>query len=122
MEWNEDIKEIILHGKSLNKSGALHTCLVGSNSLDFESIGRLEDQDKIIYGERLNEFKGLKDIISIYTFEKKGDNTSVKIELDYKIKSWLGKLMKRVIHKMLKKQSASALKKLKEVSEKDALS
>lgn len=120
MEWNEDIKEIILHGKSLNKTGSLHTCLVGPYSLDIESIGRMENKDQIVYGERLNEFKGLRDIISIYTFEKKGDQTLVKAEVDYKIKSWFGKLMKPMIRKMLKKRTEDGLKKLKKVSEKNA--
>ncbi len=120
MEWNEDIKEIILHGKSLNKTGSLHTCLVGPYSLDIESIGRMENKDQIIYGERLNEFKGLRDIISIYTFEKKGDQTLVKVEVDYKIKSWFGKLMKPMVSKMLKKRTEDGLKKLKKLSEENA--
>ena len=120
MEWNEDIKEIVLHGKSLNKTGSTHTCLVESDSLDIESIGRMENKDQIVYGERLNEFKGLRDIISIYTFEKKGDQTLVKTEVDFKIKSWFGKLMKPMVRKMLKKRTADGLNKLKKVSEKNA--
>ncbi len=117
MEWNEEIKEIILHGKSLNKTGSMHTCLVGPYSLDIESIGRLEDKGKIVYGERLNKFKGLRVIISIYTFEKKGNQTFVKVEVDYKIKSWFGKIMKPLIRKMLFKQTEDGLKNLKKVSE-----
>lgn len=121
MEWNEDIKDIIMHGKSLNKTGTLHTCLVGPYSLDIESIGRLEDKDKVVYGERLNKFRGLRDIVNIYTFEKKGDQTKVKIEIDYKIKSFFGKLLKPMIRKMLQKQTEAGLKKLKKVSEENAI-
>ena len=120
MEWNEDIKEIILHGKSLNKTGSLHTCLVGPYSLDIEAIGRMENKDQIVYGERLNEFKGLRDIISIYNFEKKGDQTLIKAEVEFKIKSWSGKLMKPVFRKMLKKRTEDGLKKLKIISEENA--
>jgi len=117
-EWNNDIKEIILHEKSLNKTGSSHTCLVGSNSFDSQSLGRIEDKDQVVYGERTNEFKGLQDIITIYFFEKKGDKTLVKVEIDYKIKSWLGKLMKPVIRKIIKQQTQKGLNKLKIVSEK----
>lgn len=120
MEWNEDIKDIIMHGKSLNKTGSLHTCLVGPYSLDIESIGRLENQDRIIYGERLNKFKGLRDIVSIFTFEKKGDQTHIIAEVDYKIKSFLGKLLKPMVRKMLQKQTEDGLIKLKKVSEENA--
>ena len=120
MEWNEDIKDIIMHSDSLNKTGTLHTCLVGPYSLDIESIGRLENKDQIVYGERLNKFRGLRDIISIYTFEKKGDNTHIIAEVDFKIKSIFGRLMKPMIRKMLQKQTQNGLIKLKKVSEENA--
>jgi len=98
----------------------LHTCLIGTDSLDINSLGRLESKDKIIYGERLNEFKGLKDIISIFTFEKQGDKTLVNVEIDYKIKSWPGRLIKPMIRKMLMNQTIKGIKKLKKVSEEHA--
>ncbi len=118
-EWNENIKEIILHENSLNKTGSVHTCLVGSYSLDIESIGRMENNNQIVYSERLTGFKQLRDVVKIYFFEKKEDKTLVKVEVDYKIKSWIGKLMKPRIRKMLKKETEDGLKKLKIVSEKD---
>lgn len=120
MEWNEDIKDIVMHGNNLNQTGTLHTCLVGPYSLDIESLGRLENDDRIIYGERLNSFKGLRDIISVYTFEKKGDTTAVNVEVDFKIKSFFGRIMKSVVRKMLRKQAEDGLIKLKQVSEENA--
>ncbi len=119
MEWNESIKEIILHGKSLNKAGSVHTCLVGSYSTDIESIGRMENNDQIVYGERLNGFRGLKEVVKIYFFEKKEDKTLVKVEVDFKIRSWIGKLMKPTVRKKLKREIEDGLKKLKIVSEKN---
>lgn len=120
LEWNEDIKDIVMHGKGLNQTGTLHTCLVGPYTLDIESLGRLENKDQIVYGERLNEFKGLRDIISIYTFEKKGDRTVVRVEVDFKIKSFFGRIMKSTVRKMLQKQTEDGLNKLKKVSEENA--
>ena len=117
LQWNEEIKEIILHGSKLNKTGSLHSCLIGNNTLNMKTIGRLEDKDSIVYGERLNKFKGLRDIISIYTFEKKGEKTIVNVDIDYKIQSWLGKLQKPMVHKMLKKQTENVLMRLKKISE-----
>jgi len=64
-----------------------------------------------------NKFKGLRDIVSIFTFEKKGDQTHIKVEVDYKIKSFFGKLLKPMVRKMLQKQTEDGLKKLKKVSE-----
>jgi hypothetical protein len=119
MEWNKEIRDIILHGKSLNKTGSLHTCLTGPYILDFETIGRMENKDQIVYSERLNKFKGLRDIISVYTFEKGANHTIVKIEVDYKIKLWFGKIIKPLIRRLLRKQTEVGLKRLKEVSEKE---
>ena len=119
-EWDEDIKNIITHGKSLNQKGTLHTCLVGPYSLDIESVGRLENKDQIVYGERLNEFMGLQDIISIYTFQKRGVHTLLKVEIDYKIKSWYIKLIKPLVRRMLIKQTQKGLQKLKNLSEVNA--
>jgi hypothetical protein len=120
MEWNEDIKEIIEHGKSLNKTGSVHKCLVGPYSLNIESIGRMENKDQIVYSERLKQFKVLHDIISVYTFEKKDDKTLVKVEVDYKIKLWIIKLMKPIVRKILIKRTLEGLKKLKQASENEA--
>ena len=92
---------------------------MGPYTLDIESLGRLEVDDKIVYGERLNKFKGLRDIISIFTFEKKGDLTVVGVEVDFKIKSFLGRLMKSMVRKMLQKQTIDGLLKLKQASEED---
>jgi uncharacterized protein DUF2652 len=117
LQWNEEIKDIILKGKSLNKRGSLHACLVGNYTLDIESLGRLEDDDKILYGERLNKFRGLRDIISIYTFQKHGNITKIKVEVDFRIKSFVGRLIKPVVRRMLQKQAAKGLIKLKEVCE-----
>lgn len=118
VEWNEDIREIILQNEKINKSGAIHTCLVGSNSLDIQSIGRMEDEDKIVYGERLDKFKGLQDIITIYTFEKKEDKTRIVVDLDYRVGSFIGNFFKPLIRKMLIKQTKKGLSKLKLISEK----
>lgn len=120
-EWNENINDIILHGNSLNKVGSSHTCLVGQYSLNIESIGRMERRDQIVYSERVEKFKGLRDIISIYTFRREGNNTYVKVEVDYKIDSWLGELMKPIVRKLLKKRTRNGLLKLKKVSEENAV-
>lgn len=117
VEWNEDIKDIIMHDSDLNQSGLMHTCLVGNDKLDIETIGRLEDKDKIIYGERLNKFKILRDLITIYTFEKNGDQTTLYADIDFKIKSILGSFLKPIVRKKLFQQTSNGLQKLKTVSE-----
>lgn len=116
IEWNEEIKDIIGED-NLNKAGSMHTCLVGQNSLNIQTVGRVEDDEKIVYGERLDNFKGLKDIVSIYTFEKLTGETKVKVDIDFKPNSFIMKLFRTLVRKMIAKQNVKALKKLKIVSE-----
>jgi carbon monoxide dehydrogenase subunit G len=62
----------------------------------------------------------MTDSKSIFTFEKKGDQTFVSVEVDFKIKSFFGRLMKSMVRKMLQQQTEDGLIKLKKVSEKYA--
>ena len=119
LEWNEDIWEITLRNEKINKAGAMHTCLVGTNSLEIESVGRMENEKRIIYGERLDSFRGLQDIITIYTFEKGKNETLVTVDLDYKVKSLFAKLLKPMVRRMLASQTKKSLAKLKFISEKE---
>ncbi len=118
-EWNKDISDIIMRDDKIG-SGSVHTCIVGKNYLDIETIGRLEHLGKITYGERLNEFKGLKDIITIFTFEEDKGATKISVELDFKASSLITKILKPLIKKSFQKQTMKGLLKLKEVSEKQA--
>ncbi|MDX1285422.1 MAG: DUF2652 domain-containing protein [Draconibacterium sp.] len=121
LEWNQEIKDIILQDdKKFNEAGALHTCLVGNNMLDIETIGRLEDNDKIIYGERLNKFSVIRDLITIFTFEKHGQKTHVSAEIDFKIRSVFKWFLKPLIKKKLLQQNNNGFIKLKEVSESES--
>lgn len=116
-EWNENIQQIISKNDRINKAGAIHTCLVGSNSLEIESLGREENDNRIVYGERVNKFKGLQDILTIYTFDKKENETVVTVDLDFKVNSFLSRLFKPMIRKMILAQTKKGLQKLKKISE-----
>jgi hypothetical protein len=103
----------------LNRKGVLHTCLIDSGTIDINSLGRSETDDKIVYGERVNDYKWLKDIISIYTFQKQGDKTLVSAEIDFKVKSLIGRLIKPLLRKVLLNQTIKGFAKLKTSSEKE---
>ena len=117
VEWNREIRDIILRDEKINKAGAIHTCLVGSTSLDIETLGRLENESRIIYGERVNRFRGLEDILTIFTFDKENDQTVITVELDFKPKSLFSRLFRRLLKKMMIRQTRQGLKTLKRISE-----
>lgn len=78
-------------------------------------------KESITQCERSNRFKGLLDIINIFTFVEVGDHTLIYVELDYKIKSWTARLMRPLVHGKLNKQTNTLFERLKKVSEENAI-
>jgi hypothetical protein len=117
-EWNKDLGEVIKEEDNIKyKSGSVHTCVVNKNRLNVEALGMVEEEDKVIYMERIDNFKIFHEIINIYTFEKHNDHTLVKLDMEFKIKSPLMKLLRPIIKAKLLKQSLHTMNILKEYSE-----
>ena len=114
--WNDTINDVVYHDGNKG-AGSIHTCIIGKNSIDIETLGRIEHQDTIIYGERVEKFKGLKDFVSIFTFEEKGGITELTASIDFNTSSLAKKILKPLVKYGVKKQVMSNLYKLKKVSE-----
>jgi len=119
MEWEDKIQDIIPQDDKINQTGSVHTCVIGQSRLDIQSLGRVEDEHQIIYAERVNEFSIFKEIVSVYTFEKHKGQVHVKLDLEFKLKFGLLKLLRPVFKMILLKQSQNNLHKLKNFSEKN---
>ena len=75
----------------------------------FCKTGPVSLKEIIAQCERLNSFKGLRDIINIFTFAKDGDHTLFYVKLNYKIKSCTDRMIRPLAHKMLNKQTNTLL-------------
>lgn len=118
LKWSNNIQDIIGDDDKLIKTGSIHTCLVGSNSINIETLGREETESKIIYGERINKFKIFRDILTYYTLEDKNDYVKMNVDIDFKIKSFFGRLINPIVKKMFEKQTLKGLNELKTYCEK----
>jgi Protein of unknown function (DUF2652)/Polyketide cyclase / dehydrase and lipid transport len=101
--WNEEIREIILMNSKWNEEGTMHQCVIGQNNLFFETLGRLEQDDQIIYAERIKKRNGVKNILAIYTFIHKGARTKILLDVDFEFSNTLFKWLKPVIQYRIKK-------------------
>lgn len=91
LSWNRRVNEILTpEDEALIKSGNFHTCVIGNNRLNIESVGRIETNGKIIYAERLNDFKFFREALTFYIFRKKGKKTELTIENSFQLKKkWM---------------------------------
>jgi len=116
-EWSEEIKGIIRQDDHIYQTGSVHTCLLGDRSMDVKAIGRMENEEKIVYGERIDERGTLKDIITIYTFHKKGEKTKIELEIDFRFKYPVTGFLRFFANKKIMKRFRNNLQQLKAASE-----
>lgn len=116
-EWVSNIQEIIKPGDEINQAGSVHTCVIDHQPMKIQALGRKEDDEKIVYAERINEMGVFREMIRIYTFEKHRDHTRLKLEVNFTLKSSLLGILRPMIRKRLAKKSLKNLNQLKEYSE-----
>jgi len=116
-EWSGEIKGILRQDDHIYQAGSMHTCLLGDRSMDVKAIGRMENKDKIVYGERIDERGGLKDIITIYTFHKRGEKTKIELEIDFRFKYPVTGFLRFFANKKIIKRFRNNLQQLKTASE-----
>ena len=88
--------------------------IINSDQLGL-TVSEIEGVAVLFYRENVPD---LKDIITIYTFERKAGETLLKVDMDFKVSSFIGKIFKPLIRKVLKKQTKKGLEILKTISEK----
>ncbi len=104
LNWDKRVSDIITaNDQALLKSGDYHTCVIGDNKLNIQSIGRVEDNGKIIYAERLNDFKFFKALMIYFVFEEKNGKTKLTIENSFKLKYRLLNFAKSIVKRQLMK-------------------
>ncbi|MCD4696906.1 MAG: DUF2652 domain-containing protein [Bacteroidales bacterium] len=88
--------------------------IINSDQLGL-TVSEIEGDAVLFYRENVPD---LQDIITIYTFERKAGETLLKVDMDFKVSSFIGKIFKPLIRKVLKKQTKKGLEILKTISEK----
>ncbi len=113
LSWSKRVREILTpEDEDLVKSGNFHTCVIGNNRLNIESVGRIEKNGEIIYAERLNDFKFFKEVLTFYIFRKKGNKTELTIENSFQLKRKWMCVLNVMIKRQLRRSAVDTFKEL----------
>ena len=114
LSWNTRVNEILTpEDETLIKSGNFHTCVIGNNRLNIESVGRIETNGEIIYAERLNDFKFFREVLTFYIFRKKGEKTELTIENSFRLKRRWMSILNFFVRKQLTSNIIETFEELK---------
>lgn len=117
VDWNPRIKKIFLKNEKINKAGAVHSCLIGKSELEVKSLGRMETESSIEYGERTDNYLFFDQLSTFYILKAQGNTTLVTAEMHYELKAFY-RPFDLVIRQMLISMNRKNLKHLMNYSEK----
>jgi len=118
--WNKQIKELIYDKNRVNRSGTKHLCVFSGSKVEIETIKNNVGNNKLVYGERLNDAPIVKDISFYYTLESIENSTNVRIEIFIHPGSFIGKLLLPIVRANTKRISRKSFKSLKAFCELEA--
>ena len=116
--WNKELKDIKFEEGRINQVGDKHLCVLGSGTLEIQTISGGVQDDKLVYGEEvLNPPFIFRLLSTYYILQNEGNGTRVVLEIHYKSLPLIGKLLDGLFRKMLSKNIGKALDYLKEGAE-----
>lgn len=117
LSWNESVSKLEYKKKRVNRIGTKHICLIGSKRIDFETVFKDADKDKIVYGERLNNLPVIKDMVIYYLLEKTGKSTKLILEAHYETLPLIGFIILPFVKNIIQKNIRKTIYSFKHVCE-----
>ncbi|MEO9965888.1 MAG: DUF2652 domain-containing protein [Reichenbachiella sp.] len=115
--WNRDVNFFKYKKGVLNQHGYKHVCVIGNQSIGFETVTHDFGEGKLVYGEKTTEIPIFKEATSYFILEEKDSITTVNVEFHYQEKPILGFLFKKFMFKKLFAGLQSNMNNLKELIE-----
>ena len=117
MLWNKDIRELKYDKNKINRAGMKHVCVFSGSRVEIETVRKDSGDNKLIYGEKINDAPIVKEITFYYILENLMDTTKVKIEIYLNPSSFLGKVLMPFAKINAKKIAANNFQLLKNFCE-----
>lgn len=111
--WNKDVTFFKYKKGLVNRSGYQHVCVIGNQSIGFETVTHDFGKGKLVYGEKTREIPIFKDATSYFILEGRDNHTTVNVEFHYQEKPILGFFFKRFLIKKIFKGLDTNLTNLK---------
>lgn len=126
-QWNNDVLRIEYEQERVNRMGTRHVCVFDNENIEFETVSNDFGEGKMVYGERLRNYKFIKEATNYFILEDRGESTWLRIESHLKAKNFVIELFsffyRTIFGKNLKKilgniQGAANTFKARHLSEK----
>ena len=117
LEWQRGVNELKYERNRVNRVGTKHICVFTGNKIEFETISKVRETDKMIYGEKMENFLFNREINTYYILEKRGIETHVTLEIHFSPKPVIGILMLPLIKMQFKKAISKNFQSLKSYCE-----
>ncbi len=114
--WNGLIRRIE-HSGQINQVGERHLCILDSGDLEIETVINDFGEKKLVYGEKVINPKGVKQMINYFILEPKAEGTEVTLEMHLKHYPIIGVFMAPIINKKIKASFKQILEGLKQAIE-----
>lgn len=108
VKWNKALNKIEFDRNKVNRVGTKHKCLFDGGFADFKTVTNDFGHDKIVYGEKIESLKAVKEVNVYYILKKvaKGSSTSIRVEIHVSPLPIIGWL----INPLIKKKMLSSLR------------
>ena len=118
MIWTDGLDELIYDKNRVNRVGTKHVCLIGSKSIKFETITNDFGSGKIVYGERLLDFKIVKELNLYYIIESRDSVTNLIMECHIINRHIFGWIFRPFVNRAMNKNILKSISAIKKICEK----
>ena len=110
--WNDGVDRLEFEEERTNRIGTSHRCVIQGNLIDFETTTADFGPERRVYGERILSEAPVADPTIYYVLEAEGDRTRVTVELHYRPKGLLGRLVAPLFRRAIRKSLEQGLENL----------
>ncbi|MGW9686256.1 DUF2652 domain-containing protein [Flagellimonas sp. 2504JD1-5] len=104
--WTEGVDRLDFNEHEVTRVGSEHTCVINGKHFNFTTVTKEPKEGSIIYGELLTNPPLVDELYQFYHFSPKSENSSeLEIEVFWKVKSPIKKLIVALIGKKLFRKS-----------------
>ncbi|WP_020532477.1 DUF2652 domain-containing protein [Flexithrix dorotheae] len=121
--WNKEVDKFEYVKNRVNRQGMKHICVIGNQKISFETVTNDFGDNKVIYGEKTNQFPLVKNFTTYFIFEKSGnDYTKLTIELHMTPLPVIGWMLVPLFKKKMKVEMEKTLRAIKSICENESFS
>lgn len=105
--WVDGVDEFLYNEDEVTRLGTEHTCVINGKNLDFETVTKVKEPGKLIYGEMTKSIPVADEVYQFYIISHiDSKSCKLEIELYWKARSLIKKLIIALYAKNIFKKNA----------------